>query len=76
MHTVKVAAGYQTGTSFAAPYVTATIAATRQGLSESDWQSVFERLTGSAEDLGEGGRDPVFGFGLVKAPSACGEAGN
>jgi subtilisin family serine protease len=69
-------AGYQTGTSFAAPYVTATIAATRQGLSGAAWQAVFEQLTGSAEDLGESGRDPVFGFGLAKAPASCSQTGN
>ncbi|WP_299877127.1 S8 family serine peptidase [uncultured Sulfitobacter sp.] len=58
--------GYATGTSFAAPIVTALIAdmvarGTR-GLTQ-----VRARLRANAQDLGDRGRDNSFGHGLVRA---------
>ena len=58
--------GYETGTSFAAPIVTAIIAdmAARgtRGLAQ-----VRARLRANAQDLGAPGRDNSFGHGLVRA---------
>jgi hypothetical protein len=64
-------AGYLTGTSIAAPFVTATIAAdpAAVGLGPAE---VRRHLLAGARDLGPSGRDPTFGAGLATAPSACG----
>jgi len=51
-----------TGTSFAAPYVTATLAS---------FGNDPARMLAVARDLGEPGQDPVFGRGLVQAPNVC-----
>ncbi len=63
---------YKSGTSFAAPYYTALIAAI---LSQKPHiQSVKEivpALTRCVVDLGEPGRDPVYGWGLVKSTAGC-----
>jgi minor extracellular protease Epr len=61
----------KTGTSFAAPFVTAAIAsllAAEPGLTADE---VAARLTNSAIDLGDAGRDPVFGHGVVQAARTC-----
>jgi subtilisin family serine protease len=53
------------GTSFAAPFVAGLLA---DALNEPDAhaaQAALTRLAASAIDLGEPGRDPVYGFGLV-----------
>ncbi|MEJ6021692.1 S8 family serine peptidase [Ramlibacter sp. PS4R-6] len=53
------------GTSFAAPFVAGLLA---DALNEPDPQAaaaVIARLAATAIDLGERGRDPVYGFGLV-----------
>jgi hypothetical protein len=54
-----------TGTSFAAPYVTAALA--RFGNDP-------DRMFAAALDLGAPGTDPVFGHGLVQGPTACAAA--
>ncbi len=52
------------GTSFAAPFVTAVLAAAgRNGRLDA---GALKRLEESAEDLGEAGRDPVYGAGLIR----------
>ena len=56
------------GTSFAAPFVTAALAA-----ASTEAQSAAraaERLQTLAKDLGAPGRDPIFGWGLVQFPDA------
>lgn len=58
------------GTSAAAPFVTAAIAADR-GLESLDIAAVRDRLAQTARDLGAPGRDAVFGAGLVSAPAGC-----
>jgi subtilisin family serine protease len=66
--------GYRTGTSFATPFVTSLIAAmpaARQGAKSKE--DVLARIT--FEDLGEPGRDPVYGEGLPVAPKSCDEIG-
>lgn len=62
--------GYQTGTSFAAPFVTAIIA-TRisSGIIEGTEQYLLEQL--AVRDLGSPGRDAIYGVGLVLAPKQC-----
>jgi subtilisin family serine protease len=53
---------YATGTSFAAPWVTACLAvARRAGLDSRD-------LLELAQDLGVPGKDPIYGAGLVRRP--------
>lgn len=53
---------YHSGTSFAAPFVTAALLlAERQGLD----------LRQTAKDLGPEGRDRRFGWGLIKVPGDC-----
>jgi hypothetical protein len=52
----------ETGTSFAAPYVTATLAA---------FGNNVDGMLAAALDLGAPGVDPVYGHGLVQAPTAC-----
>lgn len=60
------AGGYLTGTSFAAPIVTALVArqAAAGGVNVS---SVRTNLRRTAKDLGPSGRDSIFGWGLVQS---------
>lgn len=62
--------GFQTGTSFAAPFVTA-IVATRisSGIIEGTEQLLLEQI--AVRDLGVPGRDPIYGVGLALAPKQC-----
>ncbi|WP_411034476.1 S8 family serine peptidase [Shinella sp. BYT-45] len=62
----------KTGTSFAAPFVTAAAAillAARPGLSPRE---VEAELMKSAEDIGKPGKDAVYGWGLLNARALCG----
>ncbi len=59
--------GYHTGTSFAAPFVTASVAMLRA----SGTTDIPRALQRSAIDLGPKGRDPLYGWGLLKAPEQC-----
>lgn len=54
---------YASGTSYAAPIVTALVARIARGASV---QTVRNRLRASAVDLGQPGRDGEFGWGLVR----------
>lgn len=58
----------KTGTSFAAPFVTAAVALAKSRAPEADVQKL---LTSQAEDLGETGKDDVFGHGLLNVRSIC-----
>lgn len=58
------------GTSAAAPFVTAAIAAD-PSLVGKDIGAVREVLAARARDLGTPGHDPVFGAGLLQAPTPC-----
>lgn len=62
--------GYLTGTSFAVPYMTAVVAVMHGQIKGWSKERILDRL--EYKDLGTPGRDPVFGRGLVQAPSACG----
>lgn len=57
---------YVTGTSFAAPFVTAAVARELARDPHLGADGVAKRLCATAEDLGRPGRDPVFGCGLVQ----------
>ncbi len=63
---------YLTGTSVAAPFITAAAALELMNGAASNSAEISRRLAGRAMDLGEPGRDPVYGYGLVRAAAACG----
>lgn len=65
VNTASVAGGLlsESGTSMAAPVVSAFAACWQEGEGRV---AVFEALAGAATDLGEPGRDPVFGLGLLE----------
>jgi minor extracellular protease Epr len=65
---------FVSGTSFAVPHVTALLAARRQHRSRRCHGPMFghlQALIDTAEDLGEPGRDALFGFGLPRAADVC-----
>lgn len=62
----------RTGTSFAAPFVSAAIALARQSTPEAGMNEVLDRVTAAAEDLGAPGRDDTFGWGLLNPKGLCG----
>jgi subtilisin family serine protease len=62
---------YFSGTSFAAPFVTAAVALALQD-GPRDGTALAQQLGRAARDLGDPGKDPAFGWGLIAAPSACG----
>lgn len=61
----------QTGTSFAAPFVTATVAVLLSAEPDMALKELEARLAGLVEDLGEPGRDTVFGWGLLNVRGLC-----
>lgn len=62
---------FRSGTSYAAPFVSAALAALRIAEPSVTGAQAVERLATSAADLGPAGRDETFGWGLVQAPEAC-----
>jgi hypothetical protein len=64
--------GYHSGTSFAAPYVTAILAASISGAPRRTKAELMSTL--EVVDLGTAGRDPIYGRGLLLAPSSCNPA--
>ena len=62
-------AGYHSGTSFAAPHVTAILAVEPRKTLQQDKADLLNGLP--VIDLGQQGRDPVYGRGLLLAPSEC-----
>lgn len=62
---------FSTGTSIAAPFVTARIAADFDMANAANVDEVRRRLRERAIDLGERGFDEIFGAGLVDAPVGC-----
>jgi minor extracellular protease Epr len=59
---------YVSGTSYAAPFVTAALAVTPH---KDGWAGAQKQLQARARDLGAPGKDPVFGWGLVRAPGCA-----
>jgi hypothetical protein len=66
-------AGYRSGTSFAAPFATALIAA-RADARDGVRDIVRFLSTFKFEDLGPKGDDPTYGKGIPLAPQSCGGA--
>ncbi|MFO7593248.1 MAG: S8 family serine peptidase, partial [Pseudomonadota bacterium] len=62
---------YYSGTSFAAPFVSAAMALLRARDPEAGLKSVLSLLADSAIDLGAKGRDPLFGHGLLQMEGDC-----
>ncbi len=63
----------QTGTSFAVPFVSAAAALAQHTLKLRGHEQVREALADRALDLGERGKDAVFGHGLLQANGLCGK---
>jgi hypothetical protein len=61
--------GYHSGTSFATPYVTASLAAIYPKLAVKTQVEALKLI--QYKDLGEPGRDPIYGQGLLVAPTSC-----
>jgi subtilisin family serine protease len=64
----------KTGTSFAAPFVTAAAALLKAANDNASSADILSALGRSAEDLGAPGKDVVFGWGLINARAACAAA--
>lgn len=64
----------KTGTSFAAPFVTAA-AALAKASGTTGAANIEQRLTRAAMDLGDSGRDDVFGWGLLNVSEICAQEG-
>lgn len=64
-------ASSKTGTSFAAPFVTAAVAMIKAANPQLKADEVKTLLRQGAEDLGKPGKDPVFGWGLLNARTIC-----
>lgn len=67
----KAQQGYRTGTSFAAPFVTAILATQGDLAFTGQKAKLLPKL--SVRDLGPPGRDPMYGAGLAMAPTVCGD---
>lgn len=66
--------GNSSGTSFAAPFVTAAVAAYMKNkntkvTSKNSAQRLLNRFYASARDLGAPGHDQIYGHGLVQSPN-------
>ncbi len=61
----------QSGTSFAAPYITAMVAVHLKHGFPSDTDKLRASLKRFVKDLGEPGRDPTYGWGLVRLRARC-----
>jgi hypothetical protein len=59
---------FRSGTSYATPFVSAALALAAARDEGSTSAELVADLAQSSIDLGEAGRDPVFGWGLVNAP--------
>jgi hypothetical protein len=69
---VSPATGPETGTSFAAPFVTAWVAAKIAEGGPADAAALHRAIAAGARDLGPAGHDPEFGWGLLQADGRCG----
>ena len=62
---------YLTGTSFASPFVAASAALALGNGSVRDAAGLREQLAAHSLHLGPPGKNPIYGYGLLRAPSAC-----
>ncbi|UCF10542.1 MAG: S8 family serine peptidase [Candidatus Bipolaricaulota bacterium] len=70
---IKGGARQASGTSFAAPHVSGTLALILSARPELDRQEAIAILRGSCQDLGNAGPDSRFGAGLIQADDAVGD---
>jgi subtilisin family serine protease len=61
----------RTGTSFAVPFASAAASLLIASDPDLDSKAVQSRLEERTRDLGEPGRDPTFGFGLIQTSGLC-----
>ncbi|NVD40162.1 S8 family serine peptidase [Ensifer sp. HO-A22] len=61
----------RTGTSFAAPFVTAAVAILKASNPSLSAEEIGELVAKTAEDVGAPGKDPVFGWGVLNARELC-----
>ncbi len=62
----------QSGTSFAAPFLTAAAAMQLAAGTAPNAAAIRTVLARSARDLGQPGKDTIYGWGLLTLPAACG----
>ena len=62
---------FVSGTSIAAPFVTALVASHTKNGDDMTVERITKLLSQSTVDLGDNGKDPVFGRGLIKAKADC-----
>jgi len=62
---------FVSGTSIAAPFVTAMIASHSQNGKNLSVYEITKYLSNSSVDLGANGKDPIYGLGLIKAKTNC-----
>ena len=63
---------YVSGTSIATPFIVARLASDDLVTKSSTLNTMKIALSISAKDLGEKGRDPVYGAGLISLKQSCG----
>lgn len=61
----------KSGTSYAAPFVTAVLAVERLRRPDEPAEATLARMIGCVTDLGEAGFDPVFGNGIISMENQC-----
>ncbi|MBU2583575.1 MAG: S8 family serine peptidase [Alphaproteobacteria bacterium] len=62
---------FETGTSFATPFITVAVVGLRKRLPQASSSDILAELQRRASDLGRPGRDAVFGWGLLQAGDVC-----
>ena len=62
---------FQSGTSFAVPFLTAAVAMQRAAGTPPDADSLRENLSQFVRDLGQPGKDDVYGWGLLSFSPDC-----
>jgi hypothetical protein len=65
---------FDSGSSFAASFVTAAVVAELMVGLPPDRAQLEKKLAAEAIDLGRVGRDPIFGWGLLQARAHCATA--
>ena len=62
---------YISGTSIAAPFITAAIASSSSMKAYKNREDIIQYFSDSATDLGPKGKDKIFGLGLINAKYIC-----